>query len=264
MTDKDQGEVVRTQDAGRIRIVTMNRPDRLNAFNLDMIVSLCRTLEMAAADDGVHVVLLTGAGRAFSSGADLDGMGKSQPAQQDGPSSGAEGFDRLQVVLEAFPKPLVAAVNGLGVGFGFTILGYCDFAFVAQSARLRTPFSQLGLSPEGSSSYIFPLRMGWAAAARALMLGDWFSAEELVRTGLAQEVVADDRLLDTATAFANRLAECPLQSLVATKGLMLQSHLGNMQHTRGLESASLKRLLGTPANKAAIQAFAERTRSPAN
>ncbi len=187
-------------------------------------------------------------------------MGKSKAAQGDSPASGAESFDRLQKVLEAFPKPLVAAVNGLGVGFGFTLLGYCDFCFVAQSARLRTPFSELGLSPEGSSSYIFPQRMGWAAAARVLMLGDWFSAQELVDAGMAQEVVPDDALMEVATAFAERFADCPLQSLVATKQLMLHAHLANIRQTRELEGASLKRLLGTPANLAAVRAFAERSR----
>ena len=78
---------------------------------------------------------------------------------------------------ESFPKPLVAAVNGVGVGLGFTILGYCDFAFIAQSARLRAPFTQLGLSPEASSSFLFPLRMGWQNAARALLAGEWFDAQ---------------------------------------------------------------------------------------
>ena len=193
MTGQEPGEVVRTQDAGRIRIVTMHRPDRLNAFNLDMIVSLCRALETAAADDGVHVVAADRCRPRFLQrrGPSWHGQERCQRRTMARPTA-PQAFDRLQMVLEAFPKPLVAAVNGLGVGFGFTMLGYCDFCFVAQSARLRTPFSQLGLSPEGSSSYIFPQRMGWAAAARALMLGDWFSAQELVDAGMAQEVVPDD------------------------------------------------------------------------
>lgn len=262
MSDQEIGDVVLTQDAGQMRIVTMNRPDRLNAFNLDMIIGLYQALEAAADDDNVHVVLLTGAGRAFSSGADLAGMGEVTAATGDGRPISAESFDCLQIAFEAFPKPLVAAVNGLGVGFGFTVLGYCDYCFVARSARLRTPFSQLGLSPEGSSSYLFPLRMGWSAAARALMLGDWFNAEDVVSAGLAQELVDDHELLDVATAFAARLAECPLQSLEATKALMLEAHLPHIQQTRMREGESLRRLLGTPANKAAIKVFAERARKP--
>ena len=254
-------EVIRTEDVGRVRIVTMHRPERLNAFNLDLIAALHGALESAADDDAVHVVVLTGTGRAFSSGADLAEMGRAKSAESAG-SSGVDLFDKLQKVAEAFPKPLIAAVNGLGVGFGFTILGYCDFCFVAASARLRTPFSQLGLSPEASSSYLFPLRMGWAAAARALMLGDWFSAQDVVDAGLAQEVVPDDRLMAVATAFAQRLAECPLQSLTATKSLMLQAHLRNIAATREAERDSLARLIGTPANRAAIKAFSSRKPQP--
>ena len=80
-------------------------------------------------------------------------------------------------------------MNGVGVGLGFTILGYCDFAFIAQSARLRTPFTQLGLSPEASSSFLFPLRMGWQNAARALLAGEWFDAQRVVDCGLGSECV---------------------------------------------------------------------------
>jgi enoyl-CoA hydratase/carnithine racemase len=259
----ESSDVVLTQDVGQVRIITMNRPHRLNAFNLDMITTLSRAVEEAAEDENVAVVLLTGAGRAFSSGADLAGMGE-RPLQTGGDApTAAESFDRLQIALEGFRKPLVAAVNGLGVGFGFTVLGYCDFCFVARRARLRTPFSQLGLSPEASSSYLFPLRMGWVAAARALMLGNWFDAAELVEAGLALEVVEDDALMNVATAFAERIAENPLQSLIATKSLMLQAHMPRIQEARKREAISLSNLLRTPANKAALKAFAQRSRKSA-
>ncbi len=215
----------------------------------------------AADDDEVHCVVLTGAGRAFSSGADLAQMARSNAAAADAPKPGKALFAALQTTLECFPKPLIAAVNGLGVGFGFTVLGYCDFVFVAQGARLRTPFAQLGLSPEGSSSYLFPLRMGWTAAARALLRGDWFTAQDLVECGLAQEVVPEDELLDRTLEFAAGLAECPLQSLVATKALMLEAHLPHIRRAREQETATLARLIGTPANRAAIEAFAARRKA---
>ena len=134
-----------------------------------------------------------------------------------------------------------------------------DFCFVGESARLRTPFSQLGLSPEASSSYLFPLRMGWPAAARALMLGDWFTARDAVDCGIAQEVVADGELMEKTQAFAARLAECPLQSLKATKALMLQAHLPHIRAVRAQERASLRALVGTEENKAALKAFAARS-----
>jgi enoyl-CoA hydratase/carnithine racemase len=185
-------------------------------------------------------------------------MKRDAPQEDDAAARAENPFDRLQATAEAFPKPLIGAVNGLGVGLGFTLLGYFDFCFVAESARLRTPFSQLGLSPEASSSYLFPLRMGWPAAARALMLGDWFTARDVVGCGLAQEVMPDEELMGAALAFARRLAECPLQSLVATKGLMLQAHLKHIRDIRDLERDSLRRLVGTEANREAVRAFAAR------
>lgn len=250
--------VVLVEDRDRVRILTLNRPDRLNAVNRPLLTDLCHELRAAAADESVHVVVLTGAGRAFSTGADLAELAQSHAEGPAAPKPGKQLFVQLQEVLESFPKPLVAAVNGLAVGLGFTLLGYSDFTFVAASARLRTPFSQLGLSPEASSSYLFPLRMGWSAAARALMLGDWFNAQDLVDSGLAQAVVPDADLMGVTLELANRLAQCPLQSLVATKALMLEAHLPHMRAARQREGDILSSLIGTPANRAAVEAFARR------
>jgi len=258
MPATDTAEVILTHDDVGVRTITMNRPDRLNAFNSALFAGLGDALDAAAEDDSVRVVVVTGAGRAFSAGADLEEMGRGRSPASSASGEGQNPFDKLQAVAEAFPKPLIGAVNGLGVGLGFTMLGYFDFCFVAQSARLRTPFSQLGLSPEASSSYLFPLRMGWSTAARALMLGDWFDAEDVVASGLAQKVVPDDQLQGVTLAFAKRLAECPLQSLVATKALMLRAHLEAIRAVRSLERDSLQRLVGTEANREALRAFASR------
>jgi len=250
--------LVAASDVGRVRRLTLNRPERLNAFNEALNEALFGALEAAASDDRVHVVVLTGAGRAFSAGADLSDMGRGEP-RTAGPAVGADHpFVKLETLAEAYPKPLIGAVNGLAVGMGFSLLGYCDFVFVAESARLRTPFSQLGLSPEASASYLFPLKMGWSAAARVLMLGEWFDGAELVRLGFAEAVVPDAELMDTVMAFAARAAELPLQSLTATKALMLQPHLKQVAETRTLELETLGRLAGTPANLEAIAAFKAR------
>lgn len=248
-------DTILIDDREGVRVITLHRPEKLNAFNIELLTAFRQAIVQAAADDTVHVTVVTGAGRAFSVGADLAEMAQSHDEMTDGPRPGKQLFEDLQATLETFPKPLIGTINGLGVGFGFTFLGYCDFALLAKSARLRTPFSQLGLSPEASSSYLFPLRMGWRAAARALMLGDWFSAEEVVACGLAQEVVEDADLMDAALALAHRLAQAPLQSLIATKALMLQAHLPAMRAARILEGETIAGLIGTPANRAAVQAF---------
>jgi enoyl-CoA hydratase/carnithine racemase len=220
-------------------------------------------MQELAADDSVLAVIVTGAGRAFCAGADLSDMSQVNTQDLADPARAATRtvFDELEEAFESFPKPLIAAVNGLGVGFGFTMLGYCDHVFVAEGVRLRTPFSQLGLCPEASASYTFPMRMGWAAASRALLMGEWFSAAEVVACGLAQEVVAPEALLDVARAFASKYAQCPLQSLQATKALMLAAHLPHIKAVREAENARMRDLLGTPANKQALADFASRERA---
>jgi enoyl-CoA hydratase/carnithine racemase len=240
-----------------VRVLTMNRPAKLNAFNTALFAGLADALEAAAADDEVRVVVLTGAGRAFSSGADLTDMARAGTARERG-DVGDSPFDRLQEAAESFPKPLVAAVNGVGVGLGFTILGYCDFTFVARSARLRAPFTQLGLSPEASSSFLFPLRMGWQNAACALLAGEWFDAQRAVDSGLALKVCDDATVLQTAITFAAQLAAGPLESLMATKGLMLDAYRDLVAQTRRRETETLARLTGSPANQAALRAFHSR------
>ncbi len=247
---------------GALATLTLNRPDRLNALNNALLTGLRDAMQELAADDTIHAVIVTGAGRAFCAGADLSDMSQVNTRELDDPARAATRsvFDELEEAFEAFPKPLIAAVNGLGVGFGFTLLGYCDHVFVAEGARLRTPFSQLGLCPEASASYTFPLRMGWAQASRALLLGEWFSAEEVVASGLAQLVVAPDALLETVRAFARKYEQCPLQSLKATKALMLAAHLPHIRAAREAENAKMRDLLGTEANKQALADFATRER----
>jgi enoyl-CoA hydratase/carnithine racemase len=247
-----RGPVVLAQDADYVRVLTMNRPAKLNAFDAALFLGLADALDAAAADDEVRVIVLTGAGRAFTAGADLTDMDRDRDAAAENPA------DRFLQAVEGFPKPLVAAVNGVGVGLGFTILGHCDFTFIARSARLRAPFTQLGLSPEASSSYLFPLRMGWQNAACALLAGEWFDAQRAVDSGLALKVCDDDTVLPAAITFAAQLAAGPLESLVATKGLMLDAYRDSLAQARRRETESLARLRGGPANQEALRAFRSR------
>ncbi|MCB2047903.1 MAG: enoyl-CoA hydratase/isomerase family protein [Novosphingobium sp.] len=255
-------QIVLIQRDGALATLTLNRPDRLNALNNALLTGLRDAMRALAADDTIYAVVITGAGRAFCAGADLSDMSQVNTKDLDDPSRAntRNVFDELEEAFETFPKPLIAAVNGLGVGFGFTMLGYCDHVFVAEGARLRTPFSQLGLCPEASASYTFPMRMGWAEASRALMMGEWFTAADVVASGLAQEVVAADALIATALGFARRYEQCPLQSLKATKELMLAAHLPHIRAAREAENAKMRDLLGTPANKQALADFASRER----
>ena len=142
----------RIEDGDGVRLVTWARPGRLNAFDSTQYRETTAALGAAAEDDAIRAVVLTGEGRAFSSGQDLDEMARLAAAGPNEESSG-HGFAPLLEMLATFPKPVLAAVNGLGVGLGFTILPHCDLVLVDAGARLKVPFTELGVAPEAASSY---------------------------------------------------------------------------------------------------------------
>ncbi|MGV0035830.1 MAG: enoyl-CoA hydratase/isomerase family protein [Candidatus Azotimanducaceae bacterium WSBS_2022_MAG_OTU7] len=234
-----------------IRTVTMDRPDSLNSFNADMMDELCHAFLDAASDDSVRVLVLTGAGRAFSAGADLKSMGSPlDPSKKD-------LWEMLHSIIE-FPKPFITAANGLGVGIGMTIHGIADMVFMAESARFRAPFSSLGLTAEAASTYTFSRLMGHQKASWALLSGEWFTAKECLDMGLALEVIPDDKLMEVVYEKAGKLAGLPLASLMQTKKLMVSPHIDAMNAAVYDEAVGLANLAGGPANKEAITAFLEK------
>ncbi len=245
---------VLTEDRGRVRIITINRPDALNSMNNAVFGGIRDALDGAAESDTTAVAVVTGTGRAFSAGQDL---GEMQAANTGG---GDElQFPSMLHSLTNFPKPLLAGVNGLGVGIGMTFLAHCDLVFMARDARLRTPFPQLGVAPEAGSSFTFVQRMGWQNAAYTLMSGRWFSAEECEAMGLVWRVTDPGDLMPETLVVADELATNPIPSLVETKQLLLAS--GRAQgaweaHQR--ENGAFARLLGKPANAEALAAFLDK------
>ncbi len=240
------------EDSDRVRTVTFSRPEVLNAFDTELYDATAAALDDAAGDDGVGAVLVTGAGRAFSAGQDLQEMARTAGGER---SDAPHGFPRLLATLQAFPKPLVAAVNGVAVGFGFTILAHCDLVLVDDGARLRTPFVQLGVAPEAASSYLFPIRMGWQRAAAVLLTGEWVSAEDLVASGLALRSCPAGTVVAEARALAARIAQAPLPSLMATKRLMLAGQADAVAAARRREDDAFAVLLGQAANADALRSF---------
>ncbi|MDT5225321.1 MAG: hypothetical protein QOG19_2728, partial [Mycobacterium sp.] len=170
-----------------------NRPQCLNAFTVAEYRGLRESLDRLATDDTVRVVVLTGRGRAFSAGADRSLLDAALP---DGERRRAgEEFGQLLETLGNFPKPLFAAVNGLAVGFGCSMLLYCDVVILAETARLRFPFTALGIVPEAGSSALLPARARWSDAMWAMLSSEWIDAADAVSTGLAWRCVRDADLL---------------------------------------------------------------------
>ncbi len=226
------------EDDGGARVLTLNRPAQLNAFDQALWHATAEALEAAAADDAVRCVLITGAGRAFSAGQDLGEM--ADPTVFEGQEP---GYQRYMPVLESFPKPIVAAVNGVGVGIGLTMLLHCDIVLMSDQARLKVPFISLGVTTEASASLLMPATMGWQRAAEVLFTEPWIGADQAVADGIALRAVPHDRLLDEARALAGHIGGLPLGPLLATKALMQAGRADAVAAARTREVAEFEHLV---------------------
>lgn len=239
-------------DHGRVRVLTFDRPDALNAMNNALYWACADALAAAADDPGVAVVVLTGNGRAFCAGQDIAEMSAAVTDER------GHGFGPFADGLAEFRKPVIAAVNGLGLGIGATMLPFCDLVVMADTARLKLPFPTLGVAPEAGSSYTFPATLGLQQAAYFLYTAEWISAEVAHSAGLAFRVVPLLDLLDETLALAQQIAAMPIASLVATKELIVAARRDSVRAARAREDKVFQHLIGGPANIEAITAFFEK------
>jgi enoyl-CoA hydratase/carnithine racemase len=235
-------------DADGVRLVTWNRPDALNAMSLELWDGTRDALRSAVAD-GVNCVVLTGTGRAFNVGQDLGEMMDPRHADEN------RGFRGLMTAIAQLELPLMAAVNGLAVGFGVTLLPWCEIALVSSDARFRTPFVGLGVTTEAGSSLTLPTVMGRQAAAHLVLTGEWMSAEDAVATGLAWKVTAPDDLLPETLTVARKIAAQPPNALRTTTRLLRAGRTEAWESAIERENEAFAELAGGPENLAAIDAF---------
>lgn len=251
----DTRGVLKIEDSERIRTVTLDRPDALNAFNDAMYDAVRDALADAEDDPAIACVVVTGAGeRAFSAGQDLGEMAK-RPRYDDGEPHGFVPFIER---VESFEKPLIAAVNGLAIGIGTTFLAHCDIVLAAQSARFRAPFVGLGITMEAGSSYNLPQRIGWQETAHAVLTGAWMDASRAEEVGLVWKRVPDLHLVDETMAVARDIAAMPVSGLRATKRLLLAAKVEHSRAARAREDAEILKLSGGPAQREALAAFREK------
>jgi enoyl-CoA hydratase/carnithine racemase len=252
----DAAVLVQIDDANAVRTLTLNRPEALNAFNEALYDATTVALRTADEDPAVAVVVLTGAGRAFSAGNDLLEM--QARITDPGFQVGEFGFPGMIEALTTLRKPLILALNGLGVGIGATILGYADLVFMASTARLKCPFTSLGVAPEAASSYLLPQLIGRQNAAWMLMSSEWVDADEAFRMGLAWKVCAPDDLLPEARRYAEVLASRPISSLMAVKQTIVEPTRAEIGAALAREYAQFAELMGGAANADALAEFADR------
>jgi enoyl-CoA hydratase/carnithine racemase len=228
--------ILQVDDQNRVRTLTLNRPDVLNAFNEALYEATAEALRMAAEDPDIAVVLLTGAGRAFSAGNDLREM-------------------QARITDPEMANPLICAVNGVGVGIGTTILGYADLVFMSATARLKCPFTSLGVAPEAASSYLLPQLIGRQNAAWLLLSSEWVGAHEALAMGMVWKVCEPEDLLAEARRHAEILASRPIPSLIAVKQSIVEPTRPDIAAATERENAHFAELLGGQANAAALADF---------
>ncbi|MDH3755039.1 MAG: enoyl-CoA hydratase-related protein [Acidimicrobiia bacterium] len=247
--------MIEITDEDRLRVLRLNRPEAKNAFNEALYDATANALIDAAGDPTVAVVVLTGTGDSFSAGNDLLEMARQARGELE---RGEHGFVGLLDQLIEFPKPLVCAVNGIGVGIGATILGMADLVFMSSTARVKCPFTSLAVAPEAASSFTFPTLLGRQNATWALLSSEWLGAAVCKDMGLVFEVCEPDDLMATTMAHARVLASKPISSLVESKRTIVEPMRESLRAARAREDAAFRVLLGAPANVEALRAFAEK------
>ena len=231
-------EVLLIDDADGVRLLTLNRPEAMNAFNQELWYALTDALNDASTDGDIRCVVVTGTGRAFSAGQDLGEM--ADPSVFEGQEP---GYQRLMPVLEAFDKPLIAGVNGVGVGIGLTMLLHCDIVIMSTAARVKVPFISLGVTTEASASLLLPATVGWQRAAEILYFEPWIDAEQAVTDGLALRSVEPGLFMDEVMAIARHIGSLPLDPLRATKRLMLEARRDAVSLARHRELGAFETLV---------------------
>jgi enoyl-CoA hydratase/carnithine racemase len=243
---------VTSEQSGFVRTLTLARPEKRNALTIGMYARLVELLTECSGDAGVRVVLLTGAGGAFTAGNDLHDFMSHPEAGEDSPVL------RFLHTLVDFDKPLVAAVPGAAIGVGTTMLLHCDLVLASASARFQLPFVNLALSAEGASSLLLPASCGMARASELLLGGEPFDAARAREAGIVNEMVHDDELLGRAAARAQLLAEKPPQAVLATKRLLRSPVRAALHEAIDREAAEFRARLVSPEAAEAFAAFFEK------
>lgn len=245
-------ELVQTHVADGIMSIRLDRAEKKNAITQAMYAAMADALAQAETDNAVRVVIISGTDDCFTAGNDLQDFLHNPPAGSESPVS------RFLHAITTAGKPLLAAVEGVAVGIGTTMLLHCDLVYVGESARLQLPFVNLALVPEAGSSRILPEMLGHQRAAELLFFGDMFSAERAVQLGIANAVCADGKAHDFAYERAQALASKPPKALRLTKELMKRNRQTSTQEQMQAESVHFAAQLASPEAREAMQAFMER------
>ena len=247
-------DVVNYEQDGAIALITINRPDAMNAFTTELSLALQLALENAHNDDSVRVVVLTGEGRSFSAGADLKSGFEGRPV------SGKLQYEYrpVLVAIATMPKPVIAAIPGSAAGIGMSTALYCDLVIMADNAFLLSPFTTISLVPDGGLNWILVRQLGYHRAYQLSVEAERIPADRCVELGLANTAVPADELHVAALEWARKLAKRAPLSLAATKKVMRFAMDNNWASSFDLEAELQQELAGSEDNREGVKAFFEK------
>lgn len=245
------------QVEGGVAVLRFNRPDRLNAVGGGISQGIMGATEYVRKERGVNVLVVTGEGKGFCSGADL-GDGKTRLGNPDDPQTfatlpGAQGLTLLRL-----EKPVIGAINGVAAGMGFSLALACDIRIAAQSARFSSIFIKRGLGPDNGISFMLPRLVGTARACELMLTGDIIGADQALAYGIVNKVVPDAKLMDEALALARRIAAGPSIALQLTKQSIYQGLVNDAEGQVKLEYMHQHILRGTQDHREGVKAFQEK------
>lgn len=253
-------EEVLVQRDGPIATLVLNRPERLNTISQPMLSSLSQALREADQDPEIRVIVITGAGRAFSAGLDLQDAASDEGIGKGGFPLGVN-FDVANFppcVLHALDTPTIAALNGGAAGFGMDLALGCDIRIAAQSAKLAAAFTRRGVLPESGGTWLLPRLVGWSKAAEIIFSGKTLGAEECLSLGLVSKVVANEDLLSEVRSVAEEIAaSAPLAVQAAKRMMRMGMSQGFDEHVHHVYLQMLP-LLGTEDFREGFTAFLEK------
>jgi 2-(1,2-epoxy-1,2-dihydrophenyl)acetyl-CoA isomerase len=239
-----------------IGFITLNRPDKYNAFNREMALQLQHELDACRKNRDVRCVHITGNGKAFSSGQDLD-----EVVAPDGPNVTtilAEHYNPIIRQIRKLEKPVVAAVNGVAAGAGANIAICCDVVVAARSASFIQAFSRIGLIPDSGGTYFLPRLIGWQKASALFLLGDKLSADDAEKMGMIYKVFDDAVFAEESVRIAETLAQMPTRALAYTKHLLNNSFMNGYDEQLADEEIFQQRAGNTHDYREGVQAFLEK------
>ena len=246
-----------------IATITLNRPDNMNTYNIEMLNELVSVLEMVTLDDDTRAVIITGEGRAFSAGLDVKGVEGLLGLQKELPETQdiLKMIVRVVIAIRQVPKPVIAALNGVVAGGAANFVLACDLVISSEKARMAQNFINIGLVPDGGGTYFLPALIGYQRTAEIFFTGKILTAQEAFDLGLYNRVVPPEELMSAARELADELAQKPTAAIAAGKAILNRETIPVLRLHLEDEARTQRRMVATHDAKEGMTAFLEKRKA---